>query len=172
MPKALDLTNQRFGKLVAIQKAPSRSGKTYWLCQCDCGQQKEVQTGHLTSSAIKSCGCSAHDKKREQPVVAFRKRIKIALVEAFSHQCCACGLKDDAVLYDFHHLNPEEKEFGIGNTTTTRSRQSYADEAKKCIMLCSNCHRRIENNLINVNGIDIISFDEEKYYQTLEELLQ
>jgi hypothetical protein len=32
MPKALDLTNQRFGKLVAIQKAPSRSGKTYWLC--------------------------------------------------------------------------------------------------------------------------------------------
>ena len=42
MPKALDLTGQRFGKLVALSKAPSRSGKTYWLCQCDCGNQKEI----------------------------------------------------------------------------------------------------------------------------------
>lgn len=42
MPKALDITNQRFGKLVAIQKAPSKSGKTYWLCKCDCGNEKEI----------------------------------------------------------------------------------------------------------------------------------
>ena len=32
MPKALDITNQRFGKLVAISKVPSKNGKTYWLC--------------------------------------------------------------------------------------------------------------------------------------------
>lgn len=57
MPKALDLTNQRFGKLVARKKAPSRSGKTYWLCECDCGNWKEVQTSHLTTGAIQSCGC-------------------------------------------------------------------------------------------------------------------
>jgi hypothetical protein len=37
MGLALDLTNYRFGRLVAISKAPSRNGKTYWLCQCDCG---------------------------------------------------------------------------------------------------------------------------------------
>jgi hypothetical protein len=42
MPKALDLTGQRFGKLVARRKAPSRSGKTYWLCECDCGNWKEI----------------------------------------------------------------------------------------------------------------------------------
>lgn len=61
MPKALDITNKRFGSLVAISKAPSHSGKTYWLCQCDCGNQKEVQTGHLTSGKIKSCGCGIID---------------------------------------------------------------------------------------------------------------
>lgn len=59
MPKALNLENQRFGNLVAISKTSSRSGKTYWLCQCDCGNQKEIQTGHLTSGATKSCGCNS-----------------------------------------------------------------------------------------------------------------
>ena len=58
MPKALDLTNQIFGDLKAIKKAPSRSGKTYWLCECLlCGKQKEIQTSHLTSGASRSCGC-------------------------------------------------------------------------------------------------------------------
>ena len=30
MPKALDLTDQRFGRLIALEKAPSRNKKTYW----------------------------------------------------------------------------------------------------------------------------------------------
>lgn len=57
MPTALDITGQRFGRLVALKKAPSRNGSTYWLCQCDCGNQKEIKTGNLTRGATKSCGC-------------------------------------------------------------------------------------------------------------------
>ena len=58
MPKALDLTNKIFGNLKVIQKAPSKSGKTYWTCKCLlCGNIKEIQTSHLTSGASQSCGC-------------------------------------------------------------------------------------------------------------------
>lgn len=58
MPKALDITNQIFGNLKAISKAPSRGKKTYWLCECLlCGNSKEIQTSHLTSGAAQSCGC-------------------------------------------------------------------------------------------------------------------
>ena len=56
MPKALDLKGQRFGKLIAIKKAKSKNGKTYWLCRCDCGEYKEIQTCHLTSGTTQSCG--------------------------------------------------------------------------------------------------------------------
>ena len=56
MPKALDITNKRFGKLIAIKKMPSKNGKTYWLCKCDCGEEKEIQTCHLTSGVTTSCG--------------------------------------------------------------------------------------------------------------------
>lgn len=63
MAQALNIINQRFGHLVALEKAPSRKGKTYWKCQCDCGTIKEVQTGHLTSGATITCGgqCKFHN---------------------------------------------------------------------------------------------------------------
>ena len=59
MPKALDLTNQKFGLLTAIERVPSKKGNTYWKCKCDCGKETIVQTGHLRNGSIKSCGCQA-----------------------------------------------------------------------------------------------------------------
>ena len=168
MPKALDITNQRFGNLIAIEKAPSQKGKTYWKCKCDCGNEKIIQTSHLIDGRTKSCGCSRN--KTIHPVVDFRKKIKIALVEGFQHKCMCCGLEDEPVLYDFHHLIPEEKSFSIANSSTTRSREVYANEAKKCIMVCSNCHRRIENKLIDLKDYELIQFDEKKYWDVLHKL--
>lgn len=57
MPKARDLTGQRFGLLTAIKKMPSKNKHTYWLCHCDCGNEKEIQTSSLTCGKAKSCGC-------------------------------------------------------------------------------------------------------------------
>ena len=57
MAKALDLIGQKFGKLTPIERLPSRNGKTYWLCKCECGNYTQVQTTHLRSGATKGCGC-------------------------------------------------------------------------------------------------------------------
>ncbi len=35
--KIIDLTGQRFGRLVVLERAESRGGATYWRCQCDYG---------------------------------------------------------------------------------------------------------------------------------------
>ena len=37
MAKLIDLTGQKFDKLLVLEKAPSRARHTYWKCQCDCG---------------------------------------------------------------------------------------------------------------------------------------
>lgn len=170
-PKVLDLTGQRFGRLTVIQKSLNKKQKTYWLCKCECGKEKEVQTSHLVNGLIKSCGCLHQDNKQSsKKVIDYRRRIKAALVEANMHKCACCGLEDEPIVYDFHHLNPESKLFGIGNGSITRNKQAYADEAKKCVMLCSNCHRKIENGLISQEGLKII-FDENKYYSVLENLI-
>lgn len=49
---------------------------------------------------------------------------------------------------EFHHLNPEEKDFGISRTLT-RSMDSLRQEVNKCILVCSNCHAEIHDELFN-----------------------
>lgn len=54
--------------------------------------------------------------------------------------CEKCG---DTRFYvvDFHHINPEEKEFTFGAQNRMGSRQQLEAELKKCCRLCANCHR-------------------------------
>lgn len=67
--RALDLTGQRFGRLVAkYPKSFVREGKRplrKWLCHCDCGKEIFVDTNRLTSGHTKSCGCLISDASRE-----------------------------------------------------------------------------------------------------------
>lgn len=58
MGKFIDLTGQRFGRLVVIERTGSnKQGDVMWRCKCDCGTIKEVTATHLRSGASKSCGC-------------------------------------------------------------------------------------------------------------------
>ena len=55
--RKMDVSGQRFGRLVAMREVPSLRGYSLWLCHCDCGQPATVRLGHLRSGAIRSCGC-------------------------------------------------------------------------------------------------------------------
>ena len=66
MPKALNLLGEVYGDLTVIEKAPTKNGKTYWLCKCSCGKEKEVQTCHLRNGSIKSCGCKKNQNVKEE----------------------------------------------------------------------------------------------------------
>lgn len=58
MSKVIDLTGQRFGKLVAIRKVGSdRNGKAIWECRCDCGKRTVARSYHLRTQMVRSCGC-------------------------------------------------------------------------------------------------------------------
>lgn len=58
MTYSIDLTGQRFGKLVAIEKVKHSTKKgVYWLCRCDCGVVKCIRGGDLVRGRIQSCGC-------------------------------------------------------------------------------------------------------------------
>lgn len=59
MPNLIDLTGQRFDKLVVLEKAPSRKRHVYWKCQCDCGNICEVSGEFLRRKNIpRDCGCT------------------------------------------------------------------------------------------------------------------
>ena len=55
--RLIDLTGQRFGRLVVIEKAPSNGSITRWVCRCDCGTVKIVRRDHLVNGDTSSCRC-------------------------------------------------------------------------------------------------------------------
>ena len=61
--KRLDLTNQIFGKLIALEPGqpyvkPSGKKISTWKCKCECGKILDVRTENLRTGKAKSCGCS------------------------------------------------------------------------------------------------------------------
>lgn len=57
MPKKIDLTGQRFGRLVVIRECGRKNGCVAWLCRCDCGNELVVSGAKLRSGHTQSCGC-------------------------------------------------------------------------------------------------------------------
>lgn len=59
----IDLTGKRFGRLTVVKVDEEKSNrKTYWICQCDCGNIKSIRSDAL--KVVQSCGCI----KKEQDI--------------------------------------------------------------------------------------------------------
>ncbi|MBT2759918.1 hypothetical protein [Paenibacillus sp. ISL-20] len=62
----IDMTGLRFGRLVAKERKSVRVNnktRSYWLCRCDCGNEKLILRDNLMKGATKSCGCIVATKK-------------------------------------------------------------------------------------------------------------
>lgn len=58
---AIDLVNQKFGKLLVLERLPSlKGGHARWKCLCDCGNTHETTSSQLRRKSIISCGCERH----------------------------------------------------------------------------------------------------------------
>ena len=68
MPKLIDLTGQRFDKLIVLEKAESRNRHVYWKCKCDCGRECEVSGESLRrTNQAHDCGiCELKKTKQEE----------------------------------------------------------------------------------------------------------
>lgn len=60
-----DLTGRRFGSLQVISRADRPEGLSssgaYWLCKCDCGNNKVIMGKSLRTGKTVSCGCHLQD---------------------------------------------------------------------------------------------------------------
>lgn len=66
MGRLIDLTGQKFGRLTALSLVPKEERPNqkyaYWLCKCDCGTEKMVESYHLRKGQIQSCGCYSREQ--------------------------------------------------------------------------------------------------------------
>jgi hypothetical protein len=82
MKKVKDLTNQKFGRLIVLNKSYPRKNKNgntnnnYWTCLCDCGNTKDIYGGNLTSKGTLSCGCYIKEKAKALGKISGLKKRK------------------------------------------------------------------------------------------------
>lgn len=80
-------------------------------------------------------------KRKSKSVIEWRKRVKISLVEYKGSKCEKCEYNKCIRSLEFHHLDPNEKDFTISGKSWSFER--LKKEVDKCILVCSNCHNEI-----------------------------
>lgn len=80
---------------------------------------------------------------------AFLAKIK----ESRGGKCQRCGYNKCIKALEFHHLDPSKKDFTISNDHFKLT--EAVEESKKCILLCSNCHKELHDNLWDINELNL-----------------
>lgn len=101
---------------------------------------------------------SISEEKKEKRLNCIRKLKKSygqshkrELILRKGGKCHLCGLSyngKNGAIFDFHHVNPKEKDFNISARLRDNSYipQDIYDEIDKCVLLCSNCHRQLHSD--------------------------
>ena len=76
----------------------------------------------------------------------LRHSKKEILIEENGGKCSKCGYKKCYRALEFHHKDPTKKKFSISNCRG-RSLAKLREEVKKCILICSNCHAELHEEL-------------------------
>lgn len=124
------------------------------------GEKKEFYT---RKNCLECVPFGSHTKTKSSKIKRTEKEIKFNRVKAVQKRrklikenaveykggCCEiCGYNKYYGALEFHHLNPEEKDFSIGQKGYCRSWESVKNELDKCICVCSNCHKEIHAGII------------------------
>lgn len=111
---------------------------------------RTCKTHGETEFVLDSAGKWRCKKCRVDAVQRKREKLKKDAIEYKGGKCQICGYdKCDSAL-EFHHLDPSQKDFGIGAKGYTRAWSKVKEELDKCILVCSNCHREIHSGIIDI----------------------
>lgn len=117
-----------------------------------------------TEVMIKTCkshGDVSHFKRKDglyrcgkcasKWVINSRIKKKEKLVKMSGGKCKICGYNKCMGALDFHHLDPKTKSFALSVRGLCYSWDTVKKEAKKCVVLCKNCHAEVENSITKLS---------------------
>jgi DNA-binding CsgD family transcriptional regulator len=131
---------------VGRRRAVSRAARAAGLKRLE----RECPRHGLTVFVLESRGYYRCLMCRTEAVSRWRRRVKRRLAEVAGGACAICGYDRYQGALQFHHLDPEQKSFGISRGGVTRNAAEAEAEASKCVLLCANCHAEVEAGLASV----------------------
>lgn len=82
--------------------------------------------------------------KNGQTLRKNRRELLHEIKQELGGKCMICGYDKSLYPLQFHHVDPDTKEFTMMNAETRMSIKKIADELRKCVLLCRNCHIEIQ----------------------------
>jgi transposase len=89
---------------------------------------------------------------RLEQVAKRRRKVKRILVEEAGGRCALCGYDRHPAALQFHHLDRASKSFNLSLRGETRGIDQLRAEARKCVLLCANCHAEVEAGVASVSA--------------------
>lgn len=112
--------------------------------------QKECKEHGLTDFALRKEGTKERYRCKKCAVDAVNKRrrkVKGMAVDYKGGCCVRCGYDKSVWALEFHHIDPTQKDFAISSSGHCKSWDKVKCELDKCILVCSNCHSEIHEEL-------------------------
>lgn len=154
--KSKEFINKRFGRLIIISVNTEKdNGNYYWLAQCDCGNQKLINSRSIKTGRVISCGCYSKEinkirltesnkkrsgenhpnwdptKSNKERFILRKNKISYLREETFkrdNYTCQCCDKK--GVILNAHHILPFSKYVEL----------RY--DVNNLITLCYECHKK------------------------------
>jgi DNA-binding transcriptional ArsR family regulator len=104
----------------------------------------------MTAFVLEGRGYYRCSKCRREAVSRWRRRAKLRLIEAAGGSCVLCGYDRHPSALHFHHLDPTQKRYTLSRAGHTRNYAEALEEAKKCVLLCANCHAEVERGMAQI----------------------
>ncbi len=94
---------------------------------------------------------------------------KLQLIKMLGEvKCSRCGYDKNLACLSFHHKNPNDREFSLDQRICSMySMKRLITEAKKCEVLCMNCHTEHHNPQHEIGGPSPHSSGEPIVYETI-----
>ena len=108
--------------------------------------QNIMTKAHYKNNKSKYNSNRRNHRKQDRDWLQKYKSTKFCALCGETHSCCL----------EFHHKNPKTKKFRISDAIGRRSRKEILREISKCLILCSNCHKKLHHNIRKNNAQKLI----------------
>lgn len=113
--------------------------------------ESECPRHGLTEYFLEGRGYYRCKRCRSEAVSRRRRRLKEILVAEAGGGCAVCGYDRCSGALAFHHLDPGQKLLPVSAYGNGLSLATLRMEARKCVLLCANCHAEVENGVAVVS---------------------
>lgn len=103
----LNLTNKKFGKVIALNNTNQLNGhhSYIWKCQCDCGNIFYTSAEYLQSGHVNSCGCFILSSRGQKKIENILKQADIPFIKEYAFNDCRDPKTNYLLRFDFAILN-------------------------------------------------------------------